>query len=520
MARVITILEVSQKQAYIFESNRLRDNITNSAVIAHVLSPEYINTILSGTGYTDDDNMVYAGGGHTILTFSHEQAENIVGMNSAMEMARMCTKKLTEQIYRDFDGLTVFAKTIPYDEALSVDDNLKALTAALESKKSIRKAAFKKGSFGLERTDSTTLKPMLSAESSQESEEKAAVREAELRDSLPGDITGEGYQAAIQFDKLGGTKNSSNFIAVVHIDGNGMGKRVENLYENTGINKSDFDEARKILREFSECIDRDYKDAYKDMLRAVSTELRDNKDIQKVLSIKADRNGQKYFPVRKVIAAGDDICFVAEGRIGIECAVKFLEALGKKTNTIDQLGYTACAGVAIVHQKYPFYRAYDLAEMLCSNAKSFNATVHEADNGQCLSSIDWHIEYGELDDSVEEVRDNYLAYDGTRLNLRPYIVQGADGLNNDIRFYHSYAEFKKRFNKIIKGKQTLSVGKMKELRKALRYGEDETAFYLTSNIMTEVFPVENEFIKDFDGERCSTSFDLVELMDTYIPFQN
>ena len=39
MEHILTMLEVSQKQSYIFSSNKLKDNITNSAVIAWIMSP-------------------------------------------------------------------------------------------------------------------------------------------------------------------------------------------------------------------------------------------------------------------------------------------------------------------------------------------------------------------------------------------------------------------------------------------------------------------------------------------------
>ncbi len=69
MQRYLTILEVSQKQAYIFASNKLKENIVNSEVIARILSPEYLTKVLRDTGYSDEKNMVYSGGGHTILEF-------------------------------------------------------------------------------------------------------------------------------------------------------------------------------------------------------------------------------------------------------------------------------------------------------------------------------------------------------------------------------------------------------------------------------------------------------------------
>ena len=62
---------------------------------------------------------------------------------------------------------------------------MKRLSSALEEKKSIRKAAFKKGSFGIEKTDSETLNPKLSERFNKESSKKAEVRANELASALP-----------------------------------------------------------------------------------------------------------------------------------------------------------------------------------------------------------------------------------------------------------------------------------------------------------------------------------------------
>ena len=55
MDRYLAILEVSQKQAYIFGSNKVRDNIVNSTIIAYVLGEDYIEKVLSKFGY-DKEN--------------------------------------------------------------------------------------------------------------------------------------------------------------------------------------------------------------------------------------------------------------------------------------------------------------------------------------------------------------------------------------------------------------------------------------------------------------------------------
>lgn len=506
MSRFLVILEVSQKQAYIFRSNKLKENITNSAVIAYALGEEYIASVLSKEGYSEAENMVYAGGGHTILTFEdREKAQKLTGM-------------LTESVYRDFDGLSVFTKIIEYDEAMTVEENIHNLTKALEEKKSLRKAAFHKGSFGIEKNDSTTLSPTIMNYEDTDEKKKVVRLEYESAES----ICPKGYRPAYQFENLGGSKNETNFIAVVHIDGNGMGKRVEDLYKSGKIVNNDFDKSRRILREFSAGIDSDYKKAFKEMMEDVSRELDNNKCIREAISLsRVSKNGNDcYFPVRKIITAGDDICFVSEGRIGIECAVSFINRLSQKTNCVDGKNYSACAGVAIVHQKYPFYKAYELAEMLCSNAKSFNATVHPEDNGQSLSSIDWHVEFGEIRDSMDEIRSMYNTMDNGRLCLRPYVINGGDTLQTDIKHNHSYKNFKSRFIDVAEKKDSVSVGKMKELRRALREGEDETSFYLHANLMSGIFPPEYEFVDDYDGIKCSSHFDIIEVLDTYLPFAN
>ena len=70
MEHILTMLEVSQKQSYIFSSNKLKDNITNSAVIAWIMSPEYFQKTVNDEKIFDmEKNLVYSGGGHIVLEF-------------------------------------------------------------------------------------------------------------------------------------------------------------------------------------------------------------------------------------------------------------------------------------------------------------------------------------------------------------------------------------------------------------------------------------------------------------------
>ena len=501
--RQLMIVEVSQKQAYIFASNKLQDNIKNSEDIVRVTGSEYFIQNCAGL-YDETENMVYSGGGHTVLCFSGEDA------------AKKFAGKLSRSVMRDYPDMELFIKTIPYSYEASPGENLKELTKQLEKKKSLRKTSFHQGTFGVEKLSSFNMKPV-------------RVTDETVKEIKPDRLIPQGFVSAKKFEDLGGKKGESNFIAVVHIDGNSMGKRVEALYErlnNAGIN---WDGYKKQIREFSEGVDKDFKESYREMALKVGEAVSAGKLSELILK-------NNMFPVRRIITSGDDVCFVAEGRIGIECARIFIECLRDKINPVDQASYEACAGVAIVHQKYPFYLAYELAESLCSGAKRFGAEIDPENNGAKLSSIDWHISFGELEGSVEEIRQQYLTDDGKNLELRPFIVGGDEMVVNKEKV-RLYDNFRKLYSKISTKDDGYAHSKLKQLRPILKQGEDASRIYLKYNridniarfsyvdifeeidigrIGTGQVQEGRIFVNTTDGKERSILFDAIEIMDNYI----
>ena len=61
-----------------------------SAEIAYMTSLEGIKKLTNGTGTFTDNNLVYAGGGHTVLEFSDE--------NNAVSFGRVYTRKVHEEL--------------------------------------------------------------------------------------------------------------------------------------------------------------------------------------------------------------------------------------------------------------------------------------------------------------------------------------------------------------------------------------------------------------------------------------
>ncbi|MCD7886943.1 MAG: hypothetical protein LUG44_04920 [Clostridiales bacterium] len=498
MGKFLTILEVSRKQDYIFASKKLKENALRSEEIRYVTSSDFFMKAAS-EWYSKKEKLVYAGGGHTILEFPTQE--------KAVAFARQVTRTAMEH-YRNME---IFVKTMPYDEHKTPGENLKALSAALEKKKALRRASFRRGSFGVEALDSESQLPKLA--------------DAKGRDKAEPFNPPDGWIYPVQMEELAG---ADNFVAVVHIDGNAMGKRVDALYDRYG-KAEDWADCRASLRRFSEGIQQDFEAAFSEMVDTV---------IRCAPNLEAPN-----LPVRPVILAGDDVCFVTAGNIGLECARVFLEKLSAKSNQEDGKPYAACAGVALVHQKYPFHQAYDLAEELCSNAKRFGA---ELDTNGAVSAMDWHIEFGQLKDSLAELRKDYATEDGNRLELRPVVVLAPKGIDlSQTGGVRSYAAFRTMCQAMQGEYEKVARGKIKDLRTAFHQGKLESEFFLHDqqiwDLLYHGFEAQyrtkearmaqykelqesggdlekNAFVKIGDTERC-LFFDAIEMIDHCCFFQ-
>lgn len=481
MGCYFTIMEVSQKQSYIFESDELKDNITASDLIFYITSSEFLEQEFSGL-YKSSENLVYDGGGHIILTYKEKE--------KADEIAKAVSRFILEH----FELLEIFVNTIEYRN--SPVETRNALMEALEKKKSRRKASFRQGLFGIEYL-----------EFQDKEEYKQEIENRTLKERISKKISGrelkwiEPYEPVRAFKDLGGRRNESNFIAVVHIDGNQMGRRVGTLdAENQNMN---LEEYRKVRQKFSAEIVRAYEESYQNMLEAVKHQIETG--TLNDLILESEVKGIKKLPVRKIIMAGDDVCFVTEGRIGIECAVTFLKELWTKKNEIDGENYSACAGVAIVHEKYPFFKAYELAERLCSNAKRSVAERKTAEGR--ASAIDWHIELGEIYGDVQEIRDQYRSGDGEELYGRPYCVC-EEGLKAETQDIPKYREWKKLVHKIKHSEDASARGKLKGFYQVLKQGKHASANYVEQKLLMDIVEQEQMYL-----------FDAIEAMDYFISFE-
>ena len=466
MQKHVMILEVSQKQNYIFASRKLKENIQRSDDIAWVTSSAFFEETCP-RDYDHRLNMVYSGGGHTVVAFDTE------------EDADRFARAVTTRVLRDYPGMELFVKRLPYNEELPAGENLNQLSKELEIKKSQRQSAFRTWALGVE-------KPR-------------PVPERDLDTNnfkIPS-----GWNATAHLESL---DHQDNFLAVIHIDGNNMGKRVQRIYDSCGFN---WNECVRKLDLFSKEIDEHFAMAFDEMAEDLARELEKQKWKGRAL------------PLRKIIGAGDDLCFITTGKLGMECAASFLRHLSSKKNKADQEHYTACAGVVLIHKKYPFHKAYEMSEALCRSAKAFVSQY-----GGSISAVDFHVEYGQMKSTLAEIRQDYCTDDGGRLELRPVAVTNCGAVPQE-RTY-GYLKQKLRLLKgMIKDQENdrgrnddtkIARSKVKILRGPFHQGEWETKLAMRMQEAEGILVadgVDSAFYTDDKNVRRNRYFDAIELLD-------
>ena len=191
-------------------------------------------------------------------------------------------------------------------------------------------------------------------------------------------------------------------VAVIHIDGNGVGGIMKEL------NSSKDRVAPGVFKAEVGC-DRDDPDALRRFLRAVNRHLDDAVTlafaaawtrIAELSRHDDDRAGRRHtaIPVVPVILGGDDVTVITSGDYALPFAAAYLRYYEEATRSDPILRYltppegqdtgpmTAAAGVAIVKRNFPFHIAYELAEKLVERAKKVGKTACPP-----CSTLDYHV---------------------------------------------------------------------------------------------------------------------------------
>jgi len=339
----------------------------------------------------------------------------------------------------------------------------------------------------------------------------------------------DGFAYPYELGNLGQAEGEQSFIAVVHADGDRMGKLLQEVAgENPREEASGPSRAFiRRMREFSEVVREAALDAMNDMVGGLyafikkqqdgsddsgSSEEIELSDLDAPLRLDR-RDGDLLLPLRPIVFGGDDVTFVCDGRLGLALAVRYVrcfethfETRAEKSDVLPLLPKTtASAGVSIVKTHYPFSRAYDLAEELTRSAKD-----RRQEDRRAKSFMDWHVAPGDLAGSLDAMRAPYRlpaqTGAGSRperiLFTRPVAVTGGredetdrwEALRTRIRNFRDYEGAREQ---------------VKELEEKLRQGPSAVRAHVQEHDLGDLL---NGNTEGFHGNE-TPYLDVLELMD-------
>jgi len=537
----LVMYEVSQKQHYIFRSNRLRENIGASTIIRWLTeTPERLFEEWK-TAFPQPAHRI-VGGGNALHVFD------------SPDDAKAFANGLSFGVLKNLPGLELFLVS---DEMDWEKDNLYATESRfgenanviqrmrdkLADKKNRRLHAVRQATWGIHRLCSESGLPAneffrppgesediprakelnVKAEYGRKSQEDFEDRflkglAVETANGKPLAFMSQAYLEEV----LGGERTAKNYVAIVHIDGNAMGTKVNAFLQTPFESNEDYVHR---YAQFAADIDRAYTSAMRKTIEHVmrcfdgwATRLFGGSDEKRF-------DHAHVVPLRPVVASGDDVSFIAVGQLGIELARIFIQHLQQQSMDINgnAFRFDACAGVAIVRRKFPFWLAYELAEKLCNNAKKRLKreaeewkTADSGGNGEDFeaSLVDWEIVTGgDLDLDIEQRRKTaFQTKDGLLVN-RPYYLFRERDMRKDVHPANYMTAFLHALEIIEKD------GMARSKWKALR------SVYHKGMVATEQWAVQNRFNPGLalyvktgleEGAISAFFYDAIEAMDHLI----
>lgn len=232
---------------------------------------------------------------------------------------------------------------------------------------------------------------------------------------------GEGLFIANGADQLEKDFDGLSWLGVVFSDGNGLGQIMMRFHE--WIKDADY---LSTYRDFSVELDVATEAAFYAACRALA-------DMQATQGMKW---GGRRLPVVPLLLGGDDLTVLVHGNYALPFTRAFLDAFEVETEKQPTLAriakealtagrLSAGAGVAVVKKHFPFHSAHNLAEQLLKSAKQAKQHVLQADKNEPYpcSSLDFHILLDSTYTDLETVRHKRrVALGDERLWGGPYVT--------------------------------------------------------------------------------------------------
>lgn len=217
-------------------------------------------------------------------------------------------------------------------------------------------------------------------EVSRESKAKYAKYELESKDHKIDQWT-------MVLDDIVEERGRDSHLAVIYIDGNNMGAKVETCCQGL----KSYEDCVKALRSFSAIIQTAYIDKRK-------------KEIENYLEEKYKFRKKKAG--RLIIGAGDEINIICRASDAFDIARIYLDNLDKDETGKAYGGHSACAGIAIFHSHAPYADAYKIAEECCESGKNYM----KEKKSKHASLLDFQYCQGAIGTDLESIRKDEIEH--------------------------------------------------------------------------------------------------------------
>ena len=447
----LAMYDVRGKQEYIFKTNKLKEIVGGSCIIRDCFKeylfpsaeeymrrkakkegiplsddavcgiynyndsekePEYISEINKGKEFSQKafermmqdekcaaryaGEVVYEGGGNVFVLYKDKE--------TCIEINKIFTRKLLKELYT----LKVLCTYIELENGLvNFIEDRKKLYEKHRISEAEESVICPVNTLPFVQVDEITSLPLTKYN---ENTRKKVSTEAEAKLAKHLDVYNEKYGEK-DLDKLVTRKGEESLLAVVYIDGNNMGAKVQNVLGT----ETSYDQCVKKLRETSEFIQKNYVE---DRI----------KDIDQMLEEK-EKKGKKKAGKRLVVFAGDEINLICNARDAYDIAKTYLKGLHQVSWKDSTEPCSACAGIAIFHSHAPYAQAYKIAEECCESGKTRMKKLEKAREKEGKSKevcyIDVHYCQKGIGMSLDDIREKEVG----GLISKPWLLDMADEKN-------------------------------------------------------------------------------------------
>ena len=418
-------------QGFIFETNKLREIAGASQLVDNICTSEFEEYCKSISHTIDNDDVIMRAAGIIKYKVDKEAAKDIV-------------KGFPKHISNYAPGLTISQAVVEYDE-----NDVKATIDKLEEKLKVQRNIVSMpvdiGFMGLNRARRTggVAFSEKNDKNGTEVQSRSVFVKEPLKDRkgnnawllknkpLTDEDTLELFRKftdkpigkqLVPFDLNEITKRSENsWIAIIHADGNGLGKILANLSDNVPNEKRE-----KVFKEFSQSLELATENSAKRAFKLVEKKFNEEK--------------LERYPIRPVILGGDDLTVIIRADLAYDFAKDFLKSFEQETEKLFEpmykygvKGLTACAGIAYIKDSYPFHYGVHLAESLVKEAKKKSKSEElrgKTPSGKEIpSSISFYKVQSSFTEELSEMkkRTHCAKVSDVNFDYGPYFIEKIEG---------------------------------------------------------------------------------------------